>query len=121
MLQGMVLLVEDHAVVQVDFEEMFLQYGARQVQVAPTVSEALRMLDSEKFELLVSEWKLDGDPCLPIFEKAQDRKVGSILATRFDVDRAHYPQLENFVMLRKPFGPEDVAKALKSALLRPAV
>lgn len=120
MLQGMVLLVEDHAVVQVDFEEMFLQHGARQVQVAPTVSEALRMLDTQHFELLVSEWKLEGDPCLPIFEKAQDRKVGTILATRFEVDRTHFPQLENFVILRKPFGPEDVTRALRSALLRPS-
>ncbi len=113
MIKGVVLLVEDSAVVQLDMEQELLSHGASHVVIVGDVESALEYFNSQTCELLISEWEIEGESCMPVLEKAKERGVSYIVATGVDISVATDEVLNGITVLQKPFSPLALQKALE--------
>lgn len=112
MLTGCVLLVEDHAFVQVDIEQTLLGLGARTVIFATSVDQAVRYLETETLELAICEWRLGPDNCARVLRAARSAGVAYIVASGVDVEDMDQSLVENVIVLNKPYSTDALEKAV---------
>lgn len=104
-----VLLVEDEWFVANQIASAFRQVGARVVGMAPTVRQALRVIeDHSQLDGAVIDLDLRGEMAYPIVDRLEERGVPYILATAFE-EYQIAPEYRNVPRCSKPFAGRDVA------------
>lgn len=116
------LIVEDHQIVLAAIVDMLRAAGYRPTGASDS-AEALRLLEGEKFALVVADILMPGQDGLAVARRARDLHpdVGLILMSGYpDLDFPDAAALSGAYFLEKPFSSEMLLGAVRDALHAPA-
>jgi CheY-like chemotaxis protein len=110
-----VLIVEDEIMVAMMIEDVLTDYGFRLAGHAPTVGQALAMVDATGFDVAILDLNLDGEDTYGVADKLRGLGLPFIFSTGYGADgvRAAY---RNQRIIEKPFDPGELTEALRKAL-----
>lgn len=106
-----VLVVEDEVTVALLIEDMVNELA---YEVAGTVSrldDAMRLLDSESFDLAMLDVHLHGKMVFPFAAELVAREIPFLFATAYGA-RGIPEEFHGHPVLQKPFGPVELRRAL---------
>ena len=106
-----VLVVEDEVTVALLIEDMVNELA---YEVAGTVSrldDAMRLLDSEIFDLAMLDVHLHGKMVFPFAAELEAREIPFLFATAYGA-RGIPDEFRAHPVLQKPFGPVELRRAL---------
>ncbi|MFN7104071.1 MAG: response regulator, partial [Pseudorhizobium sp.] len=106
-----VLLVEDDFLIRMSTADMLADLG-HQVEEAANAEEALTLLESGSFDILMTDYGLPGLSGGEFARKA--RALAPDIGVVFATGRDHIPEdgaVEGAMLLKKPFVTEEIAKA----------
>lgn len=106
-----VLVVEDEATVAMLIEDMVSELAYEVAAVVPRLEDAMRLLDSEIFDLAVLDVHLNGKTVFGFAEELKEREIPFLFATAYG-PQSIPKKFESHVVLRKPFGPVELRQAL---------
>ncbi|MEJ5352308.1 MAG: response regulator [Melioribacteraceae bacterium] len=114
-----ILIVEDEAIVALEIQYRLTSLNYEVVGTASTGEKALALAEETKPDLVLMDLKLKGK--LNGLETARELKnkfsIPSIFITAFSDDATLKEIQENdFIILQKPFTPEELQKIIESAL-----
>lgn len=112
-LSETVLIVEDNLIIAMGAEVILLELGARHVETAASVSQALKALDRTKPSFALLDINLGAESSMPIGHRLKELGVPFIFATGYG-ERAPIPaELAHAPIIQKPYTREVVEKALE--------
>jgi light-regulated signal transduction histidine kinase (bacteriophytochrome)/CheY-like chemotaxis protein len=114
-LSGTVLLVEDNVVIALDAEDMLLALGARQVAVAGSVREALRLIEMETPSFACLDINLGAEMSWPIATRLRELGVPHIFATGYGNSEACPVVHRSTPTITKPYTASTLASAAAQA------
>jgi CheY-like chemotaxis protein len=106
-----VLIVEDEMVVAMLVEDMICELGYEVAGVVSRVDEAMKLVDSGKFDFAVLDVHLNGRLIFPFADALAKRSIPYMFATGYG-ERGIPPEHSNRPVLQKPFRAEDLQRAL---------
>ena len=106
-----VLVVEDEMTVAMLIEDMVSELAYEVAAVVPRLEDAMRMLDSEIFDVAVLDVHLNGKTVFGFAEELEARDIPFVFATAYG-PHAIPARFQNHAVLRKPFGPVELRRAL---------
>jgi len=107
-LSGTALIVEDNLIIAMNAEVILLQLGARHVETAASVSEALRAIERSPPSFAMLDLNLGAENSIAVGEALQKLKVPFIFATGYG-ERAPIPEaLADAPIIQKPYTVEVV-------------
>ena len=106
-----VLVVEDEMTVAMLIEDMVSELAYEVAAVVPRLEDAMRMVDSESFDLAMLDVHLNGKTVFPFAEALEEREIPFLFATAYGV-RGLPEQFQDYLVLQKPFGPVELRRAL---------
>ena len=106
-----VLVVEDETTVAMLIEDMVSELAYEVAAVVPRLEDAMRLLDSEMFDLALLDVHLNGKTVFGFAEELQDREIPFLFATAYG-PKSIPAKFQDRVVLRKPFGPVELRHAL---------
>lgn len=120
MLQGMrVLVVEDDSLICMMIEEFLGDLGCKVVATAAQLDEGLGMATTTAIDVAVLDINLDGQLSYPIAQALRGRAIPFLFATGYG--RSGVPQdFAGVPVLSKPFGMDELHRALHRAMAAPA-
>jgi len=112
-----VLLVEDEALILIDSAEMLRALGHRVIEAASAEAAMQALETAESLDVLVTDFGLPGLSGANLALRARQRwpLLGVVFATGRSSD-AVTDALPGAVVLNKPYGAEDMARAIAAAL-----
>ncbi len=112
-LTGSALIVEDNLIIAMNAEVILLQLGARHVQTAGSVTEALRAIAHAKPSFAMLDLNLGAENSLAVGQTLHELGVPFIFATGYG-ERAPIPDtLADVPVIQKPYTLEVVGAALR--------
>ena len=118
MLSGRhILVAEDEAMIAMLVEDQLLDAGAT-VVIAATVSDALVMINVERFDAAVLDCKLGKEMVFSVADKLADHGVPFLFTTGYG-EECEKGRHQDAVVLAKPYDTETLVAHLK-ALMRDA-
>jgi DNA-binding response OmpR family regulator len=110
-----VLVVEDEFIIALDVQRMMEEAGASEVTVAYSIEEARDLLAKGiHFDMGVVDLKLGGQDARPLIGELRARNIPLIVATGFDPGL----EIEDTVVISKPYSDETVLSAIRELLSR---
>ena len=114
----LVLVVEDEFLIAMDLEHTLRWHGWRVLGPAPTVGEALRLLDGgARPDAALLDVNLGGEPVTPVAQALAGLGVPFALVTAYAADGLDGPLLRAAPRVGKPFTAAGLVRAV--ARLRP--
>ncbi len=111
-LSGTALIVEDNLIIAMSAEVILLDLGARHVETAASVAEALRGVARLQPSFALLDLNLGTENSIPVAERLAELKVPFIFATGYG-ERAPIPQeLSAVPVIQKPYTQETIEAAL---------
>jgi light-regulated signal transduction histidine kinase (bacteriophytochrome)/CheY-like chemotaxis protein len=106
------LIVEDNLIIAMSAEVILLELGARHVETAASVSQALRSIEREKPSFALLDVNLGSENSVKVGQKLLELDVPFIFATGYG-ERAPIPEeLSAAPVIQKPYTREVVENAL---------
>ncbi|MBV7409154.1 HWE histidine kinase domain-containing protein [Maritimibacter sp. DP1N21-5] len=115
-LSGKGLIVEDTLIIAMDAQGIFEDFGAETVRIASSVSQALDMIESERFSFALLDVNLGDEQSVAVAERLVELDTPFILSTGYgetDDIRAIYPPCP---VVQKPFSNDSLRSALQQVL-----
>jgi CheY-like chemotaxis protein len=106
-----VLVVEDEMTVAMLIEDMVSELSYEVAAVVPRLEDAMRLLDSESFDLAMLDVHLNGKTVFPFAAELQAREIPFLFATAYG-SRGIPEEFSGHPVLQKPFGPVELRLAL---------
>ena len=106
-----VLVVEDEMTVAMLIEDMVGELAYEVAGVVPRLEDAMRLLDSDSFDLAMLDVHLNGKTVFPFAEALQEREIPFLFATAYGA-RGLPEEFRDQLVLQKPFGPVELRRAL---------
>jgi CheY-like chemotaxis protein len=106
-----VLVVEDEMTVAMLIEDMVCELAYEVAAVVPRLEDAMRLLDSESFDLAMLDVHLNGKTVFPFAAELEQRGIPFLFATAYGV-RGIPEEFRSHIVLQKPFGPVELRRAL---------
>ena len=106
-----VLVVEDEMTVAMLIEDIVSELSYEIAAVVPRLEDAMRLLDSDTFDLAMLDVHLNGKTVFPFAEALEEREIPFLFATAYGV-RGLPKQFQGHPVLQKPFGPVELKRAL---------
>ena len=110
-----VLVIEDETLLSMLLEDMLSELGCVIAGSASTVASALKAVDATAAGAAVLDLNLGGEKSDAVAEQLAARGVPFVVATGYGDDRVPDPW-RNRPILQKPFGQEQLARALTRAI-----
>ncbi len=79
--------------------------------VVPRLEDAMRLLDSDTFDIAMLDVHLNGKTVFPFAAELQTREIPFLFATAYG-PRGIPPEFQQHPVLQKPFGPVELRRAL---------
>jgi two-component SAPR family response regulator len=79
--------------------------------VVPRLEDAMRLLDSESFDLAMLDVHLNGKTVFPFAAELEAREIPFLFATAYG-PRGIPEEFRHHLVLQKPFGPVELRRAL---------
>lgn len=114
-----VLVVEDEMTVAMLIEDMVSELAYEVAAVVPRLEDAMRLLDSDTFDLAMLDVHLNGKTVFPFAEALEEREIPFLFATAYGV-RGLPQEFQDHLVLQKPFGPVELRRALMDLSARAA-
>ena len=108
-----VLVVEDEMTVAMLIEDMVSELAYDVAGVVPRLEDAMRLLDSESFDLAMLDVHLNGKTVFPFAAELEARDIPFLFATAYG-PRGIPAEFQDHLVLQKPFGPVELRRALMS-------
>lgn len=117
-----ILVVDDQQSIRDLTRHCLKQMGINQVEVAKSGEEALGVLGKTKFDLIISDWNMDGISGLELLNKVRNnpvlKKLPFIMATgqkeKSQIVAAKEAGANNYIV--KPFSAADLKKRVEAVL-----
>jgi two-component system chemotaxis response regulator CheY len=117
-----ILVVDDQQSMRELTRHCLKQLGVNKIEVAKSGEEALGILGKTKFDLIVSDWNMDGISGLELLTKIRNnpviKKLPFIMATgqkeKSQIMAAKEAGANNYVV--KPFSAADLRKRIEAVL-----
>ena len=106
-----VLVVEDEMTVAMLIEDMVSELAYEVTAVVPRLEDAMRLLDSDSFDLAMLDVHLNGKTVYPFAAELQARGIPFLFATAYGA-RGLPEEFRGYLVLQKPFGPVELRRAL---------
>jgi len=106
-----VLVVEDEMTVAILIEDMVSELAYEVAAVVPRLEDAMRMVDSDSFDLAMLDVHLNGKTVFPFAEALKEREIPFLFATAYG-PRGLPEEYRDHLVLQKPFGPVELKRAL---------
>ena len=106
-----VLVVEDEMTVALLIEDMVSELAYEVAAVVPRLEDAMRLLDSETFDLAMLDVHLNGKTVFPFAAALALREIPFLFATACGAGGIAEEFRTNLV-LQEPFGPVELRRAL---------
>ena len=106
-----VLVVEDEMTVAMLIEDMVSELAYDVAAVVPRLEDAMRLLDSDSFDLAMLDVHLNGKLVFPFAKELEEREIPFLFATAYG-PRGIPPEFQGHLVLQKPFGPVELRRAL---------
>lgn len=111
-----ILIVEDEMLVALDIEATFLEANWDVVGPVPDVIQALSAIKEKCPDAVCLDMNLNGVPSTPIARVLQERGIPFVVVTGYSADNVPDAAYEGAQIVRKPFSPADLVKAVKVAM-----
>src|SRR5690348_3136828 len=111
LLAPRVLVVEDEMTVAMLIEDMVAELAYDVAAVVPRLEDAMRLLDSDTFDLAMLDVHLNGKTVFPFAAELQARDIPFLFATAYGI-RGIPEEFRSYQVLQKPFGPVELRRAL---------
>ena len=106
-----ILVVEDEMTVAMLIEDMVVELAYEVAAVVPRLEDAMRLLDSDSFDLAMLDVHLNGKTVFAFAEELKEREIPFVFATAYGPSSIPR-KFQGHQILRKPFGPVELRKAL---------
>jgi DNA-binding response OmpR family regulator len=106
-----VLVVEDEMTVAMLIEDMVSELDYEVAAVVPRLEDAMRLLDSESFDVAMLDVHLNGKTVFPFAAELEARDIPFLFATAYGA-RGIPVEFADHLVLQKPFGPVELRRAL---------
>lgn len=106
-----VLVVEDEMTVAMLIEDMVGELAYDVAAVVTRLEDAMRLLDSDTFDLAMLDVHLNGKTVFPFAAALEEREIPFLFATAYG-PRGIPQEFQNHLVLQKPFGPVELRRAL---------
>jgi len=106
-----VLVVEDEMTVALLIEDMVTELAYEVAAVVPRLDDAMRLLDSDSFDLAMLDVHLNGKTVFPFAAELEAREIPFLFATAYGA-RGIPEEFRGHLVLQKPFGPVELRRAL---------
>ena len=113
-----VLVVEDEMTVAMLIEDMVAELAYDVAAVVPRLEDAMRLLDSDTFDLAMLDVHLNGKTVFPFAAELQARGIPFLFSTAYG-PRGIPEEFRSHLVLQKPFGPVELRRALMDLSGRP--
>ncbi len=111
-LTGTALIVEDNLIIAMSAEVILLELGARHVETAASVREALKAIERSKPAFALLDLNLGSENSIPVAAKLLELDVPFIFATGYG-ERAPIPaELSAAPVIQKPYSREAIEATL---------
>ncbi len=98
-------------------EDMLLDLGAARVTLAARLNEGQEIAQEAQIDFAVLDVNLGGERSYPIAEILKERGIPCLFATGYGIS-GHDEGWQGSPTLQKPFGINDLAKAIQQAVAR---
>ena len=106
------LIVEDNLIIAMAAEVILLELGARHVETAASVNQAMQAIERARPSFALLDINLGGESSIQVGKKLHEMKVPFIFATGYG-ERAPIPEeLADAPVIQKPYTRETVEHAL---------
>jgi len=105
--QGMphdVLIVEDDAIIALDFEDTIIGFGVKRVRSAGSVARALQLIADRAPDFALLDVGLASEKSFAVAERLQAMKIPFVFVTGYSSEFGLPPALNGAPMLPKPSG-----------------
>jgi CheY-like chemotaxis protein len=106
-----VLVVEDEMTIAMLIEDMVSELAYEVAAVVPRLEDAMRLLDSDSFDLAMLDVHLNGKTVFPFAAALEERDIPFLFATAYG-PRGIPEEFRDRLVLQKPFGPVELRRAL---------
>ena len=110
-----ILIVEDESLLSLLLEDMLTELGCEVMGAASSVAEAIEAVGKVSVDVAILDIKLGGEKSFPVAEALAARGIPFVFATGYGDGQVDDRWADRHV-LQKPFGQEQLAEALTSAL-----
>jgi CheY-like chemotaxis protein len=111
-LSGTALIVEDNLIIAMSAEVILLEIGARHVESAASVVEALKSIEKLKPNFALLDLNLGSENSIAVGKKLAELKVPFIFATGYG-ERAPIPSELDFApVIQKPYTRDTIERAI---------
>src|SRR5262245_34414572 len=110
-----ILIVEDDAIIALDFEDTILGFGAKTVRTAGNVARALQLIADRAPDFALLDIGLVSEKSFTVAERLQALQIPFVFITGYSRDVGLPPALMGTPMLPKPC----TSDVLQAALRRP--
>ena len=106
------LIVEDNLIIAMSAEVILLELGARHVETAASVTQAMQAIDRTRPSFALLDINLGSESSIPVGKRLHEMKIPFIFATGYG-ERAPVPEeLADAPVIQKPYTRETVENAL---------
>jgi CheY-like chemotaxis protein len=114
-LEGLrILIAEDNLFAAMELEQTLLAFGCQPVGPVARLDQALRLALSEDLDGALLDAELQGEMVFAVAEELQRRRIPMIFASGYGTDDVFPAAFARHPRLSKPFGEEDVRRALEA-------
>ena len=110
-----VLVVEDQALIAMDTEDTLRNLGAGDVRLAPSVQDAMRLLDSFLPDVAILDFSLGGETSAEIADRLTAQGVPFLFATGYGDGVVMPERFRHLPLLRKPVNGSHLAARIATA------
>lgn len=115
-LSGAVLLVEDNMIIALEAEEILSALGARAVDMAASVHDALRQIEAAPPSFALLDVNLGTETSLPVARRLSALGVPFAFATGYGESFRIPPELGAVTMVKKPYTADTLRRALAAGI-----
>ena len=109
---GGVLILEDNLIIAMDAEAMLEQLGAKRIDIASNVRDALKTIEVSPPDYALLDINLGNENSVPVALKLLELKIPFAFATGYGERAPLPPELESVPVIQKPYMPEAIVAAM---------
>ena len=120
--QGMphdVLIVEDDAIIALDFEDTIIGFGVKRVRSAGSVARALQLIADRAPDFALLDVGLASEKSFAVAERLQAMKIPFVFVTGYSSEFGLPPALNGTPMLPKPCTTDVLEAAMRRRAVQP--
>jgi CheY-like chemotaxis protein len=118
-LEGMrILIAEDNLFAALELEQTLLAFGCQPVGPVARLDQAMSLASQEDLDGALLDVELQGQLVFAVAEELERRHIPMIFASGYGTDDVFPAAFVHHPRLSKPFGEEDVRRALAAMVAR---